>query len=364
MPYFIDRHELCDFITPESAAQRNVEDLKIQHKFNCRKLSYWFDEKRQTAFCLFEAPNKECLVKMHQVAHHNVPNQIIEVDKHIIDSFLKQIQHLPNLDKLELPGAMPTFLACNLASTRLNRNWSELKIVRKIYITSVKEAVGNSGGNVISQVGSFFLIAFQSGPTAISCALKINKKFYSSENVSEQKHQLKIGVSGGIQDDRQVGNIKASVSLAKRLCYMAHEKVLVTLEVKNMFQSESMKVIIKGNRIKSVSPDDVNFITQLLNYMEGNWKNPNLHVNNLEAHLGCSKSQVYRKMVSLAGQSPNAFIKEYRLNRATELLRQKKGNISEVAFVTGFNSPSYFTKCFQKEYGLNPSEYLTELAQL
>lgn len=364
MPYFIDRHELNDSITPEAAAQHHLEDLKIQQQFNCRKISYWYDEISRVAFCLFEAPDKESVVQMHKTAHHNVPNQIIEVNKSIIDSFLKQIQRLPDLDKLEMHGALPTFLACDLTAMRLNRNWQELKQRRKEYINSVNQTVGDFGGNIISQVGSFFLVAFHSGATAISCAIKMHKEFYGTQQVPKGKYQLKIGVSGGIPGEKEDGNIKASVRLAKRLCYAAQEKILVTLEVKNLFQSENMKVTIKGDRIKSIPPNDAAFITSLLNYMNGNWKNPNLHVNNLEAHLACSKSQVYRKMVSLFGQSPNIFIKEYRLNRATELLRQKKGNISEVAFETGFNSPSYFTKCFQKEFGLKPSEYLAEFAQL
>lgn len=364
MPFFIDRHESCNLLTAHAAAERHLNDIKIQHLYKCRKLSYWFDEARQTSFCLYEAPDKACMVEMHKHAHDNIPNQIIEVDPSILNSFLKQIERLPNIDKLELPGALPTFLACDLASIRLNRNWSELKKVRNDYISTVNEMLKQFGGNAISQVGSFFLIAFQSGTTAISCAIKMHKTFYGNKNALEQKHQLKIGISGGNTSGKEGGDIKALVRLAKRLSYMAHNKILVTLEVNNLFQSENMKVTIKGNRIKSVSPDDVHFITTLLNYLENNWKNPKLHVNNLEEQLVCSKSQVYRKMISLAAQSPNAFIKEYRLHRATEMLRQKKGNISEVAFITGFNSPSYFTKCFQKAYGLKPSEYLAEVSQL
>ena len=62
-------------------------------------------------------------------------------------------------------------------------------------------------------------------------------------------------------------------------------------------------------------------------------------------------------MIDLLGEAPNNFIKEYRLFRSVELMRQKRGNISEVAFNSGFSSPSYFTKCFQKRFGLKPSQY-------
>ena len=74
-----------------------------------------------------------------------------------------------------------------------------------------------------------------------------------------------------------------------------------------------------------------------------------------------SKSQLYRKVTSLTGFSPNDLLNEYRLEKAKELLTKKKHNVSEVAFVTGFSSPSYFTKCFKNKFGLLPLAYL-ELA--
>lgn len=58
------------------------------------------------------------------------------------------------------------------------------------------------------------------------------------------------------------------------------------------------------------------------------------------------------------GVSPNIFIREYRLERALGVLSQQKSNIAEVAFESGFSSPSYFTKCFQTRFGITPSEYL------
>ncbi len=74
--------------------------------------------------------------------------------------------------------------------------------------------------------------------------------------------------------------------------------------------------------------------------------------------VGCSKSQLYRNMISLTGKAPNTFIKEYRLKAALKLLRKNSGNVSEIAFQTGFSSPSYFTKCFKEMFGVLPAIYL------
>ncbi|MCY1721444.1 DUF4242 domain-containing protein [Prolixibacteraceae bacterium Z1-6] len=368
MPFFIDRHNLQRVMSAEHMAQRHLDDIKIQHKFNCRKISYWYDEKQNVAFCLFEAPDRKSMEAMHNHAHNGIPNQISEVSPTIIESFIKQIDssQIPaKFDPKIAPFALTTIMASSLEQYGINSLESkELKTFYKNHRDLILRMIGNYHGNIISQTGLSYIVAFESGSAAITCALKIHKEFHSLESSTAKKFKLKIGISGCVPDNIETANYQNSIILAKRLCYIAQEKILVTLEVKNLFQSKSLKVIFKGDRIKTVPPEDVKFINSVMDYMIENWKDPNLHIEAFERHLGASKSQVYRKMISLIGQSPNAFIKEYRLNRAVELLKQKKGNISEIAFDTGFNSPSYFSKCFQQEYKIKPSDYLLINEQL
>ena len=92
MPIYMDRHDVSETVTAENIAQIHQEDLKIQDQFGCRGLTYWFDDKRKTAFCLIEAPNKKAIKKMHNQAHGQVPHRIIEVETSIVESFLGRIE--------------------------------------------------------------------------------------------------------------------------------------------------------------------------------------------------------------------------------------------------------------------------------
>ncbi len=65
MPIYMDRHNVSETVTAENVALLHLQDLKIQHKFGCRGLTYWFDESRKTAFCLIDAPDKQTIMEMH-----------------------------------------------------------------------------------------------------------------------------------------------------------------------------------------------------------------------------------------------------------------------------------------------------------
>jgi len=149
-----------------------------------------------------------------------------------------------------------------------------------------------------------------------------------------------------------------TIKLAERIAALVKGEIVVSAEVKELYKSENANTFIKGKGITSLMEPDEKFITLLMDYTDKVWHDANLKVDHFCKPLGRSKSQLYRKMILLTGQSPNTFIKEYRLNEALKLLRKNAGNISEIAFEAGFTSPSYFTKCFKKKFGLLPALYL------
>src|SRR5882672_10055380 len=92
MPIFMDRHDVSEPVTAEDIAQLHQEDIKVQHQFDCRGLTYWFDDKRKTAFCLIEAPDADAIRNMHNHAHGQVPHSVIEVEASIVESFLGRLE--------------------------------------------------------------------------------------------------------------------------------------------------------------------------------------------------------------------------------------------------------------------------------
>jgi AraC-like DNA-binding protein len=117
-----------------------------------------------------------------------------------------------------------------------------------------------------------------------------------------------------------------------------------------------------GNRFFSLSPQDEAVLDCLFSKLEENWQNADFDVDDYCQAMTMSKSQLYRKTVALTGLSPNLLLKEFRLEKAKELMKKQHYSISQITFDSGFTSPSYFTKCFKKKYGLLPMNYL-ELLQ-
>ncbi len=74
----MDRHEFVG-LTAEEAAAAHLKDLAVQGQFGVRFLTYWFDDERQTAFCLGTAPDTEAMEGVHRASHGFMPYQIIEV---------------------------------------------------------------------------------------------------------------------------------------------------------------------------------------------------------------------------------------------------------------------------------------------
>lgn len=103
---------------------------------------------------------------------------------------------------------------------------------------------------------------------------------------------------------------------------------------------------------------DQAFLQKVIDYIIDNIQSPQLGVDSIAdlCHLG--RMQTYRKIKALTGKSVVEFIRMVRIKQALKLIETHKYTLSEVAYLSGFNSSSYFTRVFREEYGKTPSEYL------
>jgi signal transduction histidine kinase/ligand-binding sensor domain-containing protein/DNA-binding response OmpR family regulator len=102
------------------------------------------------------------------------------------------------------------------------------------------------------------------------------------------------------------------------------------------------------------------FIKRALAVIEENMGNSDFNVDNLRQELLLSRTSLYKKVLALTGQTPIEFIRQIRLKRAAQLLEKTNHNITEVAYMVGFNNPKYFAKYFKEQFGQLPSQYQQE----
>lgn len=364
MPIFMDRHDVSADVNAEHVAQLHTEDLKIQHLFGCKGMTYWFDGERKTAFCLIEAPNKEAIQKMHDQAHGDVPHMIIEVDSAVVESFLGRIEDPKKSQNTELniinDPAFRTIVLIKLEKLSLKFSGFDTRTKALQYSgNSIVNTISNFKGRIVNQKPDYFLISFDSVTNAVSCAIEIKTNLEQGlVNEMEGILKVKIGLNAGVPVTEKGGLFEDTIRLSDRLCDVSNDQIVVSSEVKDLFESENLNVSINKELVHTFSPNDEYFLNALMDYTESEWSNTSLNITEFSKKLGYSKSQLYRKMIATTGKSPNKFIKDYRMHKALKLLNKQSGNISEIAFETGFNSPAYFSKCFQESFGILPSKYI------
>jgi signal transduction histidine kinase/DNA-binding response OmpR family regulator len=102
---------------------------------------------------------------------------------------------------------------------------------------------------------------------------------------------------------------------------------------------------------------DQKFLADLTAIIEANLDQPTLSVDDVARSLGVSQMQLYRKVKALLGTGVSDYIQSLRLTKARLLLLQEGSTIAEIAYLTGFSSPSYFSTAFKGKYQVSPSEY-------
>ena len=110
----------------------------------------------------------------------------------------------------------------------------------------------------------------------------------------------------------------------------------------------------------ALNEQDKKFLDELYALMERELSNSDLNVNAITSELLISRTKLYYKVKALTGEKPNTFFKMFKLNRAAELLKSGKYNVSEVTYMTGFSSLTVFSRNFKAQFGMTPTEYIRQ----
>lgn len=123
-------------------------------------------------------------------------------------------------------------------------------------------------------------------------------------------------------------------------------------------RSESSEEEKKGVNVSELDGADKRLLEEINEAIEKHMIDSDFNVSMLQDVIGIGGKQLYRKTKAITGRTPVEYIREMRMSRAAELLSQGKFSVSEVMYTVGFSNSSYFSKCFSKEYGMTPTEYM------
>ena len=134
------------------------------------------------------------------------------------------------------------------------------------------------------------------------------------------------------------------------------QKIIETRKMNHRHFTQTPDTI--PEQIKECNPVESKLLEKLIATIQKNLDNTDLDVNYLASELGLSRTILYEKIQATTGQPVADYIRTFRLNEASKLLKEKQYTISEIAYRVGYKSLSHFTTSFKKHYAVTPSEFL------
>jgi AraC-like DNA-binding protein len=350
-------------VKAENVAEAHQKDLQHQAEHGCKCMTYWIDEQRESIFCLIDAPTKEAVVEMHSKAHGLIPNKVIEVNSTVVESFLGRIYD-PEKAEITDDGLKvfsdPSFRILLITKTT-DPNLLKHKLgnekaheLLNSHNSIIRRNLLQHGGREVEHEASGFIISFSSAAKAVACALAIQKEM---QDAHAGAFSFRIGINAGEPVEKSSKLFGDTIQFAANICTIAKDfQIAVASSVKELVAKDFFQN--KKKNFFTLPPQDENLLELLFTKLEENWQDDDFDITDYCQATAMSKSQLYRKTISLTALSPNALLKEFRLEKAKELMKKQHYNIAQITFDSGFTSASYFTKCFKKKYGLLPMAYL------
>ncbi len=156
-------------------------------------------------------------------------------------------------------------------------------------------------------------------------------------------------------------------AVARRSFEEVYEIVCRSLDIKTASDALPVTEADKVNQNRGASERiemdeaDRKLLDEITRAIEEHMIDSDFNVTMLQKVMGIGDKQLYRKLKSLTGRTPVEYIREMRMRKAANLLSEGKFSVSEVMYTVGFSNSSYFSKCFTKTFGMNPTEYMKKV---
>ena len=359
MPIYMDFHDLPE-VNIEDAEKAHLRDVSVQEKYKVRYLQYWINEKEGKAYCLIEGPSKEACQATHREANGIEACNLVEVKGGMYDLFLGDNQKIDHGLVRHFNGEVDNgyrFIMTlefirpfSLPSPKKNSN----KTADQLKLECIGIVEKYHGRDINQPEDDTFIGIFRTPEAALNCSLDLRQHILGAKGKSKSI-DFKMGLCVGQPVTEDQGFFEEAVDLAEVLCNIARVSEINT----SRFFAQLSNVedqIVENNGFRIVESQDIGFLISLYGFIRNNLEKETLSVDLLSREMAVSRAQLYRKIKSLTGVSPNHFIRDQRLDKAMNLIKLGDSNISEIALGVGFNNPSYFSKCFQNRFGISPSK--------
>ncbi len=135
-------------------------------------------------------------------------------------------------------------------------------------------------------------------------------------------------------------------------------RMTALLQNRRYLQSAFIKNPLIGAVTVAITKSDEKFIKKLNGIVQESISNPDFNVEDMAGIFNMSRASFYRKIKGVLNLTPNEYIRVERLKKAAILLKEKEYKVNEICYMVGFNSPSYFSKCFQQQFGVLPKDFI------
>lgn len=236
MPIFMDRHDLPG-ATAAEVAEAHLKDLSIQDQYGVKFLTYWFDHRNGRTFCLIDAPDVETAQCVHRNAHGFIASEVVEVALSAVEAFLGRVYDLePAPARAEGPdaGHRAVLFTDIVGSTEMTSRLGDrmaTELVRA-HDAVVRRCLGRLSGREVKHTGDGIMAAFATSPSAVDCAVEIQREFRHFNDGSPEPIHVRIGLDCGepVEDSNDL--FGATVQTAARLCSAASvDQILVSEKV-------------------------------------------------------------------------------------------------------------------------------------